>query len=56
MAAKPFAVIDSYIGARMGVDLAARSCAPGNLASIATARSVGFVPYARTLILSAPAQ
>ncbi len=31
------------------------ACSPGNAASIATARSVGFVPYARTLILSAPA-
>jgi len=30
-------------------------CSPGNRASIATARSVGFVPYGRSLILSAPA-
>jgi len=29
-------------------------CDPCNLASIATARSVGFVPYATSLILSAP--
>ena len=29
-------------------------CSPSNQASIATARSVGFVPYARSLILSAP--
>ena len=31
-------------------------CSPDNRASIATARTVGFVPYARTLILSAPAE
>jgi ribosomal protein S18 acetylase RimI-like enzyme len=30
-------------------------CDPANMASIATARSVGFVPYGRSLILSAPA-
>lgn len=30
------------------------SCSPNNLASIATARSVGFVPYGKSLILSAP--
>lgn len=30
------------------------SCGPNNEASIATARSVGFVPYATSLILSAP--
>ncbi len=29
-------------------------CSPGNLASIATARSVGFVPYGASLVLSAP--
>ena len=29
-------------------------CSPGNLASIATARSVGFVPYGTSLVLSAP--
>ena len=29
-------------------------CSPNNIASIATARSVGFVPYATSLILSAP--
>jgi hypothetical protein len=29
-------------------------CSPDNAASIATARSVGFVPYGRSLILSAP--
>lgn len=31
------------------------ACNPGNEASIATARSVGFVPYAIALVLSAPA-
>jgi len=30
------------------------ACSPGNHASIATARSVGFVPYGESLILSAP--
>jgi hypothetical protein len=30
------------------------NCRPGNLASVATARSVGFVPYGRSLILGAP--
>lgn len=30
-------------------------CSPGNRASIATARSVGFVPYGSSLILAAPA-
>ncbi|MBI3947266.1 MAG: GNAT family N-acetyltransferase [Armatimonadetes bacterium] len=30
------------------------ACGAGNLASAATARSVGFVPYARSLILAAP--
>jgi len=30
-------------------------CAPDNAASIATARSVGFVPYAVSLVLAAPA-
>ena len=30
------------------------STSPDNSASIATALSVGFVPYAKTLILSAP--
>lgn len=30
-------------------------CSPDNAASAATARSVGFVPYGRSLILSAPA-
>lgn len=29
-------------------------CSPGNLASIATARSVGFVPYGTSLVLSTP--
>lgn len=29
-------------------------CSPGNLASIATARTVGFVPYGTSLVLSAP--
>ena len=32
------------------------SCKPGNLASAATARSVGFVSHAKSLILSAPAK
>ncbi|MGD2175507.1 MAG: GNAT family N-acetyltransferase [Candidatus Brocadiaceae bacterium] len=31
------------------------SCSPDNQASIATARSVGFVPYGRSLVLGAPA-
>jgi len=30
-------------------------CRPDNLGSIATARSVGFVPYGRSLVFSAPA-
>ena len=30
------------------------ACRPDNVASIATARSCGFVDYARSLILSAP--
>ena len=29
-------------------------CRPDNLASIATARSVGFVPYSTSLVLSVP--
>ncbi len=29
-------------------------CSPDNAASVATARSVGFVPYARSLVLAAP--
>ena len=29
-------------------------CGPANAASISTARSVGFVPYATSLILAAP--
>jgi len=29
-------------------------CRPDNLASIATARSVGFVPYGTSLVLAAP--
>ena len=32
------------------------SCSPGNAASIATARSVGFAPYATSLVLTAPGQ
>lgn len=33
---------------------AAYSCAPENVASVATVRSVGFVPYAKALVLVAP--
>jgi len=39
---------------RMGGD-ARYGCDPANLASIATARSVGFVPYGTQLVLAAPA-
>ena len=31
------------------------ACSPGNLASVATALSVGFAPYATALSLTAPA-
>ena len=35
---------------------AVHACRPDNLPSIATARSVGFVPYAKSLVLSKPAR
>lgn len=44
------AVVDDYV--RRGGE-AKYDCSPDNLASAATARSVGFVPYGRTLVLAA---
>jgi RimJ/RimL family protein N-acetyltransferase len=45
------AVVENF--ARRGGE-AIYNCFPKNLASIATARSVGFAPLGRSLILSAP--
>ena len=61
-----FPLVDRYVGIRMEggfsalrpgrvtVARHATGCSPENHASIATARSVGFVPYGTSLVLSAP--
>jgi len=50
-------VVSGVVGhvARNGGD-AIYTCRPGNHASVATARSVGFVPFGRSLVLGAPAR
>jgi hypothetical protein len=45
------AVVSDYV--RRGGE-ALYSCAPTNAPSIATARSVGFVAYAQSMVLAAP--
>jgi len=49
----PFPLVVEHVTARGGE--APYKCSPTNHASVATARSAGFVPYARGLVFSVPA-